>query len=313
MQDERAHTESASSGRGWPRAVALLGVALSTSVVQPTVLMALPFVVLVSVFGIRRALTLPVVVLAVLIAVGGARDGLWYLERAWAMLLGGSFAALTLLRPKAVASARALGSVAGAAVLGGGFLALAPGSWSAIDWTVSDRLITGVRSVLDALASLRGDALPPALITALYETTELQIAVFPALLALKSMAAVAVTWWLYVRLANGHDRGLGPLRDFRFNDHLVWLFIGGMVLVVARAGDAFARVGSNAVIFMGALYALRGAAVIVFISGGLSVLSYVFLALALLVVTPLVLGAAIVVGLGDTWLGFRERTRAVSA
>jgi hypothetical protein len=93
---------------------------------------------------------------------------------------------------------------------------------------------------------------------------------------------------------------------------MVWLFIGGIVLLVGRVEDVLARVGSNAVVFMGALYALRGAAVVVFVSGGLSFASYLLLALALLVMPPVILGAVMVVGLGDTWLGFRARLGARS-
>jgi hypothetical protein len=150
-------------------------------------------------------------------------------------------------------------------------------------------------------------------VSAVYRTVEVQAAVFPALLGIASMASLGVAWWLYVRLSSGSDQGLGPLRDFRFNDHLVWLFIAGLVLVVIRWGDALAGVGANAVVFMGALYALRGAAVIMFLSGGLSLFGYVLVGLGLLFVPPLVLVGALVVGIGDTWLDVRNRTRSRAA
>jgi hypothetical protein len=79
--------------------------------------------------------------------------------------------------------------------------------------------------------------------------------------------------------------------------------------LVTRGGDAVARVGSNAVVFMGALYALRGSAVFMFISGGLSLIGYVMLAVALVLAAPVVLGVAMVVGVGDTWFDVRARLR----
>jgi hypothetical protein len=118
---------------------------------------------------------------------------------------------------------------------------------------------------------------------------------------------------VYVRLSSGSDQGVGPLRDFRFNDHLVWVFITGLVLVLPRWGEALARVGANAVVFMGLLYAVRGAAVIMFLSGGLSLLGYVLLVFGLLFVSPLVLMGALVIGLGDTWLDVRSKAGSEAA
>ena len=149
----------------------------------------------------------------------------------------------------------------------------------------------------------------PALAIALERTARAQADLFPALMAIASMSGAAVAWWLYARLGGEGDQAIGPIRNFRFNDHLVWLLIGGLFLVVTRWGDALARVGSNAVVFMGALYALRGSAVFMFISGGLSVFGYVLLAFALVLAAPVVVGAALIVGIGDTWFDVRARLR----
>jgi hypothetical protein len=127
------------------------------------------------------------------------------------------------------------------------------------------------------------------------------------------MAALGVAWWAYVRLSSGSDQGVGPLREFRFNDHLVWVFITGLLLILPRWGDLVVRVGANAVVFMGALYAVRGGAVILFLSGGLSLLGYVLLVFGLLFVPPLVLMGALVIGLGDTWLDVRSKAGSKAA
>ena len=93
----------------------------------------------------------------------------------------------------------------------------------------------------------------------------------------------------------------------------MWLFIGGLLLLVVRWGDSLAGLGVNTVVFMGALYALRGAAVIMFLSGGLSLFGYVLVALGLVFVPPLVLTGAMVVGIGDTWLDVRSRAGTLAA
>jgi len=57
---------------------------------------------------------------------------------------------------------------------------------------------------------------------------------------------------------------------------------------------------------------LRGAAVVLFLNGGLSLLGGVVLAMAMLLVAPVILGAALLIGLGDTWLNVREKVRATT-
>ena len=78
-------------------------------------------------------------------------------------------------------------------------------------------------------------------------------------------------------------------------------------------GEGLDRAGSNAVVFMSGLYALRGAAVAAFFGAGQSLLSVVFLVLALMFVWPVVAIGALVIGLGDTWLDLRARARAKTA
>ena len=136
---------------------------------------------------------------------------------------------------------------------------------------------------------------------------EQQGELFPALLGLSSLAALGPAWWLYVRLAWDSDRALGPLQEFRFNDHLVWLFIAGLALLVLGLGEVGERTGTNTVVFMGALYALRGAAVVTFLTGGLSIMGSLFLLIGLLFAGPLVIGGALIIGLGDTWFDVRTR------
>lgn len=297
-------------GRGWPRAAGLFGVTMAASVVQPSVLVAIPFLVIAGFRGVRGPGVFIAAVLAMVLVVSGPRDGFWFMERAWALLLGGWFVGVTLAAPHWRLSARLLTSVGGALLAAVSVLALRTGGWETVDFAVQNAVGAGVATTLQAFELLRGEgAVSPALATAIHQTARAQTNVFPALMGIASMSGLAVAWWLYTRLAGGGDQAIGPVRNFRFNDHLVWLMIAGLLLVVTRWGDAVARVGSNAVVFMGALYALRGSAVFMYISGGLSLFGYVLLAISLVLAAPVVVGVAMVVGIGDTWLDVRARLR----
>ena len=297
-----------SPGRGWPRAAALFGVTLATSVIQPTVLVVVPFLLMVGLGGFKRFALLVAAVLAMIVVVSGARDGMWYAERAWALLVGGWFVGLTLALPSLRLSTRSLGAVFGSASAAALILVARGGSWATLDFAVSDGVRAAVARTLDAIAVLRGgEALPVAIATNIYRTAEAQAEVFPALVGIASMAGLAVAWWLYARLSGGGDQAIGPVRDFRFNDHLVWLMISGLLLVVVRREDALARIGANAVVFMGALYTLRGAAVVMFVTGGLSLVGYLLLSVGMLFAAPLAIGLVMMVGVGDTWFDLRTR------
>lgn len=305
--------DQAPPGRGWPRAATLLGVTLAVSVVQPSLLIAFPFLALAVVLGAGRPSILFAAALALLVALGGPREGLWYMERGWAVLVAGWFAALSSHRPAAGLTSRALGAVAGSAMAAAVLFVLMEGAWQTVDWAFTERMQSSVSTAMQMLSVLRdGEPLSPALVATVYQAVEAQAAVFPAMLGIASMAGMGVAWWVYVRLSSGSDQGIGRLKDFRFNDHLVWVFIGGLTLLVVRWGGAEARIGANAVVFMGLLYALRGAAVVMFVSSGLSVFGYALVAFGLVFFPPVVLGAAMIVGIGDTWLDLRSRYQALA-
>lgn len=302
-------------GRRWPRVAGLLAVVLALSVMEPAVLMGVPYLVFVVALPSRRLTAILAAALAALLVTGsGGRDGFWYVERGWAVLLAGWFLALTVRWPDRGFSARALGAVAGSAGVVGAWAWARPGSWSMLDWLVGERIRGGVATALEAARVLGGgEGVSQALVTTVYQAADVQAQVFPAMVGLASLAGLGVAWWLYARLAHGDPDGLSPVREFRFNDHLVWLFIGGLLVLVLGVGEGWSRAGSNAVLFMGALYALRGAAVVMFFYGGVSLMGAALVGLGLLFVAPVVLGGAMVIGLGDTWLDLRQRAREMMA
>jgi predicted membrane protein DUF2232 len=131
----------------------------------------------------------------------------------------------------------------------------------------------------------------------------------PALVALESLLALTLAWVMYHRIA-ATDLGpsLGALKEFRFNDQLVWgLAVGATIYflpVFADGKDA----GLNLLVFFGALYLLRGVGVLSFMtrskwSGTLLIVMTIF--------APLLLGAlALGIGVGDTWMDWRTRAKA---
>ncbi len=297
----------------WLRAGVLCILVLLTSTARPSVLVAVPFLLLVGTNTLRGYAILGATLIAIIIVVAGPYDGMWYLERGWALLLGGCFVGLSIVRPKMKISDRALEAVFGALVLAAILMTLMSGAWNIVDWVISDRVRATVAQVIALLLSWGSEGLAPALITALYQTAEAQILIFPALTALASMSALLLSWWLFIFFSGRSEEALGSVKDFRFNDHLIWMLVVGLFLLFTRWSEPLQRLGSNAVVFIGALCAVRGAAVIVFITGGFSVLGYAMTLLGLVIVPPIVLGGAVLIGIADIYLDFRKRSEQLAA
>ena len=294
----------------WLRAGVLCILVLLTSTARPSVLVAVPFLLLVGTNALRGYAVLGATLIAIIIVMAGPYDGMWYLERGWALLLGGCFVGLSIVRPKMKISDRALEAVFGALVLVAILMTLMSGAWNIVDWVISDRVRATVAQVI-ALGGSEG--LAPALITALYQTAEVQILIFPALTALASMSALLLSWWLFIFFSGRSEEALGLVKNFRFNDHLIWMLVVGLFLLFTRWSEPLQRLGSNAVVFIGALCAVRGAAVIVFITGGFSVLGYAMTLFGLVIVPPIVLGGAVLIGIADIYLDFRKRSEQLAA
>jgi hypothetical protein len=260
--------------------------------------------------ALRGYAILGATLIAIIIVMVGPYDGMWYLERGWALLLGGCFVGLSIVRPKMKISDRALEAVFGALVLVAILMTLMSGAWNIVDWVISDRIRATVAQVI-ALGGSEG--LAPALMTAFYQTAEVQILIFPALTALASMSALLLSWWLFIFFSGRSEEALGPVKNFRFNDHLIWMLVVGLFLLFTRWSEPLQRLGSNAVVFIGALCAVRGAAVIVFITGGFSFLGYAMTFLGLVIVPPIVLGGAVLIGIADIYLDFRKRSEQLAA
>jgi hypothetical protein len=193
---------AAVGSKGWLRAAGLFGVLGVFSVGSSTLLLAAPLGLLILGFQPRRLAVLAVGALAVVVFVGGdSSSGLWYVERGWALILGGWFLALTLRLPHKAFLPRGLGAVAGAFGVAALLFKVRPGDWAVLDWAVSSRMEAGMSMALAMIRSgLGSEAFSGAFEARALEIIALQGSVFPALLGLASLAGLGLAWWMFVRL-----------------------------------------------------------------------------------------------------------------
>jgi hypothetical protein len=154
----------------------------------------------------------------------------------------------------------------------------------------------------------------------LKEASETGVQLFPSLLFLESLIALALAWTTYHRISRARlGAPLGPLKDFRFNDQLVWGLIAGLAIVFLPALDFMKGAGRNLLVFFGALYAIRGFGVLSWFLApgvlaatlmvGFAMLWWPVLSVVAISGFVLLTLAAFGLGLGDTWADWRRRAR----
>lgn len=301
--------------RGWTltRASLLVLATVLLSPMSPVWLVFIPFALLLLAF--RTEDWMSVAVAAVILGLGFAASrpgGMeWYVPRAWSLIAGGAFVAVSAARGRNGLVDRSLWAIAVAlsVVL---LIGLArPGVLQGVNWWMAAEIRQAALVAGGILERLQGSADPEVrrqLELAVQRWVGFQQDVYPAMLSLATVAAFGLAWFGFERLS-GRFRSPGPIRDFRFSNHLIWLLIGGLCLLVLPMGGLAFRVGENATLFMGGLYLLRGAAILLWIgaAAATSVWSGVLLVLAALFLYPVVLGTALVLGLSDTWIDLRAR------
>lgn len=244
------------------------------------------------------------------------------LARGWTLLLVAAFGLASLLTPSQGFFTRALAAIGIATAIAVALAGVAPGGLTTLrdaargeaqhrtDATVGwFRTMTRRPEWRDATArSPQLDAMATQNEQDLERIPPWTARLLPALLALESLAALALAWALHQRLATvPAGPRLGSVREFRFNDQLVWgLAVGGTILVLpgfAGWHDA----GLDLLVFFGALYLLRGVGVLSWVARGRWI---GVLLIALTVFAPYLLAAlALGVGVADTWMDWRGRVR----
>ncbi len=293
------------------RALALAVLVMALSPIDPLVLVFVPLALVLLAFRWDSLASVALAAAALAVAFAGVTHGpadpLWYVERAWAVLLGGAFVAVTLAWPHRgvvvrglVATGTAFALVALASLVHHALL-------SEIDWRIG-RDLADKAGVISTWLGSQPSARTHEFQSAMYRALGWEVRLYPGSLALASLAALGLGAYVTSRLG-GEGEALAPVRDFRFNDHLVWVLVVGMVLFLLPLGDVAARLGENALLVMGGLYLLRGAGILLWLGAALvsSVWSGLLWGLLFVILYPVGITIALLVGLGDTWLDLRRR------
>jgi hypothetical protein len=246
-----------------------------------------------------------------------------WLTRGWALLLAASFGLVSVIAATEAFLPRALSALAVATSLAFAVVLVSPGGPT----RVSNAMTSEYNRRNDqSIASLREVSAQPAWkdimrkspsLQRLTDESEEQLAsipkwstiLVPALLALESLAAMGLGWALFHKMSNVPiGPSLGRLRDFRFNDQLVWGVAVGASIYLLPAFAEGKDAGLNLLLFFGFLYLLRGAGILAWMS---RTRALTFMLVVLTVFAwPLIAALAFGLGLGDTWLDLRTRAQA---
>ncbi|HEV8264001.1 MAG TPA: DUF2232 domain-containing protein [Gemmatimonadales bacterium] len=182
-----------------------------------------------------------------------------------------------------------------------------PSGWGALAWEATRQAGLAMRFVVE----LQPDAFP------LYEPAVRFLSVTtPGMLALQTLAGLALAWQCHVHLAAlPLGASLAPFREFRFGDGWVWGVVAWLGLVIAPVSGALHMAGTNLGLVLGALYLLRGAAIVVVVAQALGVSAAALViagAVAAVLAVPLVLliPGLCTLGITDTWYEYRRRLAA---
>jgi hypothetical protein len=253
----------------------------------------------------------------------GDASGFDFMARGWAIILVSMFGIACMLGGRRLFLSRALSAVAATFVFAGAVVLVSDVSPGRVQRTLADELdrraaplnaqvqATTMTSEWQTFAenNPRFAAMVEQMLDSWNRMPEVTVSFFPALLALESLAALALAWGLFHRISRTRvGPPLARLRDFKFGDQLVWGLLAGIVLVVIPSLGALQGLGFNLILFFGALYVLRGVGVLAWFIAERRLALVILIILALLF-TPAFGILALGLGLGDTWVDWRGRAR----
>ncbi|HEX6316479.1 MAG TPA: DUF2232 domain-containing protein [Gemmatimonadaceae bacterium] len=246
-----------------------------------------------------------------------------FMARGWAIVLVSMFGIACLLGGRRLFLSRALSAVAATFVFAGAVVLVSDVSPGRVQRTLADELdrrAAPLNAQVQATTSApewqqfvdenpRLAGMVEQMLASWSRMPDVTVSFFPALLALESIAALALAWGLFHRISRTRvGPPLSRLRDFKFGDQLVWGLLAGIVLVVMPSLEGLHGLGINLILFFGALYVLRGLGVLAWFMADRRLALAILVLLALLF-TPAVGILALGLGLGDTWVDWRGRAR----
>ena len=258
--------------------------------IQQTLLLLVPAVAACSIVGWRlggrAALALIWIALSVWMLLQPAGEsGTQYdqMARGWAVLLAASFGLVSLWSTATPFFSRALASVGIATGIAFLIALAAPSGIARFQHAAGEELTRRTSNMIEVIQTSLDDPQSRATldkfpgveevderaIDMMREIPQRAATLLPALLALESLAVLALAWGVYWRLTPiliGPP--LSPLTEFRFNDQLVWGLAVGATLCLLPAFQEGKNAGYNLLLFFGTLYLIRGTGVLAWIARG---------------------------------------------
>jgi hypothetical protein len=186
-------------------------------------------------------------------------------------------------------------------------------AWGALTWEATRVAGVTMRSIVE---------IAPDAFVAYEPTVRFVSLTWPGMLALQTLAGLALAWHLYVRLASPPASGgatvaaaPGRFKDFRMGDGWVWGIVAWLGVLILPVSNALHVAGTNVGLVASVLYVLRGAAIVVTFAEVFGVSAAVLVivagvAAALAVPLLFVLPGLCTLGITDTWYQYRRRLAA---
>ena len=245
--------------------------------------------------------------LALLVVSGGNASRLGAATSAYIVLATAAFVSLVLLRPDTVLRL-ALRSIVAAGFGTAALVQLIWGStaWGALAWEATREASLTMRTVVEVAPT----SFP------IYEPMVRFISVtWPGMLALQTLAGLALAWQLHRRIAASPLAAAAPLmrfKDFYIGDGWVWGIVAWLGVLILPVSGVVHLAGTNVGLVAGTLFVLRGAAIVATFAEafGVSAAALVLAAAAsaaLAVPLLFVLPGLCTLGITDTWYQYRRR------
>ena len=245
--------------------------------------------------------------LALLVVSGGSGSRLAAAQSAYIVLATAAFVSFVLLEPAPILRQAFRAIVA--AGLGSAVLIQAiwgSEAWGALGWEATRQASITMRTIVEVAP----DTFP------IYEPMVRFVSLtWPGMLALQTLAGLALAWQLYGRVAALASTESAPparFRDFYMGDGWVWGIVAWLGVLILPVSSFVQVAGTNLGLVASTLYVLRGAAIVVTFAEafGISALTLVIVgavAAALAVPLVFVLPGLCTLGITDTWYQYRRR------
>jgi hypothetical protein len=233
--------------------------------------------------------------LALLVVSGGSGSRLAAAQSAYIVLATAAFVSFVLLEPAPILR-QAFRAIVTAGLASAVLIQAIWGSeaWGALGWEATRQASITMRTMV-RFVSLT----------------------WPGMLALQTLAGLALAWQLYRRVAApASTESASPpparFRDFYMGDGWVWGIVAWLGVLILPVSSFVQVAGTNLGLVASTLYVLRGAAIVVTFAEafGISALTLVIVAAvaaALAVPLVFVLPGLCTLGVTDTWYQYRRR------